>query len=58
MINNPIFRLRIKSHFENSDVSLDNIAPIAILNSENTKTMKQTLLIQQQFAETRSVTSE
>ena len=49
------FGLRIKSHFENSDINLDDIAPIVIpenppwlnlpliLNLQNTKNLNQTL---------------
>jgi len=29
-INNPLQFKRVKSHFENSDINLDNIAPIII----------------------------
>ena len=65
------FGLRVKSHFENSDINLDDIAPIVIpenppwlnlpliLNLQNTKKSESNpLLIQQHFAEIRSVTSK
>jgi hypothetical protein len=67
------FRPRVKSHFENSDINLDNIAPIVIpenppwLNTRPTfnfeltqykKSETNPLLIQQHCAEIRSVTSE
>jgi hypothetical protein len=67
------FELRVKSQFENSVKTLDDIAPIIIpenrpwLNPKPTfnfeliqykKSETNPLLIQQQFAEIRSVTSE
>ena len=67
------FGLRLKSHFENSDINLDDIAPIVIsenpprlnpkptFNFEHTQYKKSEtnpLLIQQHFPEIRSVTSE
>jgi hypothetical protein len=67
------FGLHIKSHFENSDINLDDVAPIVIpenppwlnpkpiFNFELTQYKKSEtnpLLIQQHFAEIRSVTSE
>jgi ribonuclease HI len=67
------FRLRVNTHFENSDINLDDIAPIVIpenhpwLNPKRTfsfeitqhkKSETNPLLIQQHFAEIRSVTSE
>jgi hypothetical protein len=67
------FGLRVRSHFENSDINLDDIAPIVIpekppllnpkptFNFELTKYKKSEtnpLLIQQHFAEIRSVTPE
>jgi hypothetical protein len=67
------FGLRVKSHFENSDINLDDIAPIVIpenppwLNPKPTfnfelpkykKSETNPLLIQQHFAEIRSVRSE
>jgi ribonuclease HI len=68
-----LFGLRVNTHFENSDINLDDIAPIVIpenqpwLNPKPTfnfeltqqkKSETNPLLIQQQFAEIRSVTSE
>ena len=67
------FGLRVKSHFENSDINLDDIAPTVIpenppwLNPKPTfnfeltqhkKSETNPLLIQQHFAKIRSVTSE
>ena len=67
------FGLRVNTHLENSDINLDDIAPIVIpenppwLNPKRTfsfeltqhkKSETNTLLIQQHFAEIRSVTSE
>jgi hypothetical protein len=67
------FGLRVNTHFENSDINFDDIAPIVIpenppwLNPKRTfsfeitqhkKSETNPLLIQQHFAEIRSVTSE
>ena len=67
------FGLRVNAHFENSDINLDDIAPIVIhenppwLNPKSTfnfeltqhkKSETNPLLIQQHFAEITSVTSE